>query len=159
MVYLTRMANVLMSLSNWSNKAIVWIIILSLLLTLNFTFAREYECPNPSCAFSKSPGCKVFNNFDAWVLVPLNKSCVTSPVSNSYPFAKTSLIDPASFGSETPRIDLCLLCVFGRFSSRNCFSVSFIWPTSQSLLSSWSRRDLQRCRLCFRGRGQHLWRV
>jgi len=128
-VYLTRMAKVLISLSNWSSKAIVWIIILSLLLTLNFTFAREYACPNPSCALYKSPGCKVFNIFDECVLTPLKRSCVTSPVSNSYPFPKTYLIEPASFGSETPRIDLCLSCAFGRFKLRNSFKVSFTWPT------------------------------
>ena len=49
---LTRMTNVLMSLSKVSINAIAWIIMLSERLTLNFTFALEYECAKPNCAFS-----------------------------------------------------------------------------------------------------------
>lgn len=39
--YRTRMEKVLMSLSSWSNRAMDWMIMLSALLTLNLTLARE----------------------------------------------------------------------------------------------------------------------
>lgn len=39
--YRTRMENVLMSLSSWSNRAMDWMIMLSTLLTLNLTLALE----------------------------------------------------------------------------------------------------------------------
>jgi len=123
--YLTLIANVLISLSSWSRRAMVWMIMLSLLLTLNLTFALEYEWPNPSCAFSKSPGCKFFNNLVSWRWIPRSRSWVMSLVSKSYFFPNISLIDPASLGSDTPSVTFP---PFGRFSSRNALRWSCTWP-------------------------------
>lgn len=93
------MANVLISLSNWSTKAILWMIMLSARFTLNLTFPLEYEWPRPSSVCLTEAMERPFTKWVRCVLMP-RITCKVKDVQ-SHTFHKTyKVYHPISYLSQ-----------------------------------------------------------
>mmetsp|Transcript_2827 Transcript_2827/g.6530 ORF Transcript_2827/g.6530 Transcript_2827/m.6530 type:complete len:263 (-) Transcript_2827:136-924(-) len=136
----TRIANVLMSLSIWSSRAIDWMIMLSALLGLNFTFVREYECPSPNWACSSSPACRGLTKEVKWCLMPRMISRTVS--SERQGTLRFSWMAVARVGSMTPRGCWVDFLPLGRAPSMKFLRSSVIsWSVIALIFSSADSAD------------------
>mmetsp|Transcript_4672 Transcript_4672/g.14119 ORF Transcript_4672/g.14119 Transcript_4672/m.14119 type:complete len:272 (+) Transcript_4672:1304-2119(+) len=130
------MTNVLTSLSSVSSSAIAWMIMLSTLFTLNFTFAREYECARPSCARRRSPSLRPSMKRAKLTRMPRTTSPTISLATHGRPVV--SWIADPSFGSATPSLNLAFFSdlTFGRLSSRKFLRSSVSCDSDTALICS-----------------------
>jgi len=127
-----RIANVLMSLSSWSIRAIDWIIGLSARLTSWATLFLENAWAKPSYAFERSLCSIPLISFRKCNLMPLKISSVTSFFSH-FSFGKNSDMLDGRRASSTANF---ALRSFGMLVYMNSAAVSVNWPVEISAMFS-----------------------
>mmetsp|Transcript_10201 Transcript_10201/g.25879 ORF Transcript_10201/g.25879 Transcript_10201/m.25879 type:complete len:253 (+) Transcript_10201:635-1393(+) len=148
---LTRMAQVLTSLSSWSRRQMAWMIMLSWRFTLNLTLAREYEWPRPSCAFSEAPPSRFLTRRWRCNRTPRSSSLTVSFDWQGTPVA--SLIAEANGATDTPSAapSLAIDLALGRLaltkatrSSCTRFSETFMMLSSafSAVVKGWKALSL-----------------